>query len=291
MGKKDAPDYKGAAEDTAKSELEYLDKSTQANRPNQKNAWGSIDWSQDPSGNWTQTQTLNDNLQGSLDAQQGMQKGRSELAQGMMGSVQDDYSQPMDFDKYGQEQGLEFDPSQLRQRAEDAAYGRATSRLDPRFEQEGESLEVNLRNRGLTEGDAAYDSAMQNFNQSKNDAYGQAQMGAVGQGRAESAQDFQQQMGSTGHTNQLRRNAMGEEMQQRGNSLNEMNTVLGGQGVNAPSFDGFNQAGRSSGVDYLGAMRDKSNFEQGASGGFMKGMMGMGNMGANMYGAGMFGGG
>lgn len=249
-----------------------LDKQTQANRPNQYNPWGSVEWSQDDKGNWTQNQTLAGDAQSALDSQLAMQKGKSEQALGMMGRLENEYGQAMDFAKYGDQTGLEYDPTELRQRAEDASYARATSRLDPRFEQEGESLEVKLRNRGLTEGDAAFDSAMQNFNMSKEDAYSNAQNQAVTQGRGEAAQDFSQQKGMADYSNQLRQNAMKEEMQQRGMSLNEINAIMSGQQVQTPNFEGFNTAGRSQGVDYSGALQSSSDFDQAQSQMMMSGI-------------------
>lgn len=46
-------------------------------------------------------------------------------------------------------------------------------RLDPMFEQRQQQLEQQLANRGVTAGSEAYDRAMQNFNQGRNDAYNQ----------------------------------------------------------------------------------------------------------------------
>ena len=79
-----------------------------------------------------------------------------------------------------------------RGRAEDASYGRASKRLDNRFEKEQATMERQLSERGLRVGDSAYDTAVENFNLGKNDAYEMAQMGAVGEGRAEDQQSFGQ---------------------------------------------------------------------------------------------------
>ena len=272
MGKKSTPDYRGAAEETAASDREMLDAQTRANRPNQVNPWGSLTWSQDDQGNWTQTQELTGDAQSALDAQMEMQRRRSEQGSSMMGRLEDEFGQAMDWDKFGDQTGLEFDPTEIRQRSEDAAYGRATSRLDPRFEQEAEALEVSLRNRGLSEGDAAFDSAMANFDRSKTDAYEQAQMGAVGTGRQESAQAFEQQRGSADYANQLRQNEMREAMEQRGMNLNEINAIMFGQQVQTPGFQGFNQAGRGQGTDYTGAMGAESDFSQAQSQQWMQGI-------------------
>jgi len=282
MGKKSTPDYRGAAEATARSDAEMLQKQTVANRPNQINPWGSLQWEEGPGGQWTQTQTLTGDAQAALDAQMEMQRRKSEQSVGMMGRLEDEFGTAMDWDRFGDQTQLEFDPTELRQRAEDAAYGRATSRLDPRFEQEQQSLEIKLRNRGLSEGDAAYDSAMGNFERSKTDAYEQAQMASVGQGRGESAQDFQQQMGSASYANQLRQNEMREAMEQRGMTLNEINAIMSGQQVQTPGFEGFTQAGRSQGVDYTGALGAESDFDQAQSQMLMSGISSLGGMAGMM---------
>jgi hypothetical protein len=82
-----------------------------------------------------------------------------------------------------------------RQRAEDYLYDQATSRLDPRFEQEEQQLMIDLRNRGLVEGDAAYDAAMANFERDRNDAYNQAKFSSVNQAGQETQRNFDMDSG------------------------------------------------------------------------------------------------
>lgn len=105
------------------------------------------------------------------------------------------------------------DPTRLRQRAEDSVYGKAQSRLAPRFEGQRESMEIKLRNQGLGPEDAAYQAQMQGIDQQETDAYGQAQYDAVNQGLGEQQQLFGQDMGlrnmSTGETDRTRQNEMG----------------------------------------------------------------------------------
>ncbi|RLC09928.1 MAG: hypothetical protein DRI24_21035 [Deltaproteobacteria bacterium] len=282
MGSPDAPDYKGAAEATAASDAEMLDKQTVANRPDRVNPWGTETWAQE-GDRWTQNVTLNDDSQAALDSQLALQRGKSDLAGGMMGRLNDEFGDQMDWSQFGSQQGLEFDPSQLRQRAEDAAYGRATSRLDPRFNQGQEALEIKMRNQGLSAGDEAYDKAMANFGRDRNDAYEQAQMGAVGQGRSESDQAYGQQMGSADYANKLRQNSITEEMKKRSTSLNEMNAVLNGQQVASPQFQNFSQAGRSQGVDYTGAANSQANFDQAAQQSKMDAITGMAGAAGGMF--------
>ena len=124
-----APDYQSAAEATAASDREMLEYQTQANRPNQNTPFGGQTWEQDADGNWTQNTFLNEDSQRALDAQLGLSADRSELGQGMMGRVEDEFSDPMDWSglpEVGSGAGA-------RDRAEEDLYNRQTSRLDPQW--------------------------------------------------------------------------------------------------------------------------------------------------------------
>ena len=55
------------------------------------------------------------------------------------------------------------------QRAEDALWNRAQSRIQPQQQSEMASAEIKLRNQGLVPGDQAYDSVMQQMGQKHND--------------------------------------------------------------------------------------------------------------------------
>lgn len=108
MGKKSgsapaAPDYATAAAITAAGNAQAVKEQTAANRVDQYNPWGSITWNQDPSGHWTQTESLTPDAQAALQSQIDITNGRSQAAQGMLGSVQNAYSQPFnapDFNSY-----------------------------------------------------------------------------------------------------------------------------------------------------------------------------------------------
>lgn len=220
--------------------------------------------------NWTQNETLNPFMQASLDAQQSTQLDRSELAQAGMDRVRQNMQNPMDFDQYGKPiqmgktrdteqfnfgqegpgefsfgQGLndfDYNAGDERQKAEDASYGRSTSRLDPQFQQREQALQTKLRNQGLQQGDQAYDAAMGNFGRSRNDAYEQARMGATSEGRTEAGQNYGQALGShqqnVGQQQQLFGQALGSQQQnvaQQGQAFgqaaqqNQMNNQLQNQ--------------------------------------------------------------
>lgn len=146
----DAPDYKGAAEATAKG-----------NRPNQYTPFGSSTWTQDPSGAWTQNTSLAPGMQGAMS--------------GMQGQLSSAWGTPLD------------NGAQARDRAEGAIYGRETSRLDPQWQQREQGMNASLANQGLDPGSAAATATRDQFGRARNDAYQQAQYGAITGGGEEAS--------------------------------------------------------------------------------------------------------
>lgn len=241
MGKKGGDS--GAMEAaTAQGELsnEAAREANYANRPDQFNPWGSLTWGTeqitDPATGekvtkWTQNQNLSSDAQALYDQQMGVMGGRGEMAAGMNERIRSEMGSPADWGQFGDVHGMEFSPDQIRQQAEDAAYGRSTSRLDPRFEQSDEALEVKLRNQGLRAGDQAYDAAMANAGREKTDAYQTAQYDATQAGMGEANQLYQQQMGSTEMANALRDQQIQEYLSKRNFSLSEQNKLQEGQNM------------------------------------------------------------
>jgi hypothetical protein len=201
---------------------------------------------------------------------------------GLPGTSNYDRSQLMPFgNNVNPEQlqrGLDFsdapeigDPRDLRGRAEDAVYQSATSRLDPQFEQRAEALESQLRNQGLRPGDEAYDTAMQNFERQRTDAYQQANFAAINAGRDEAAQLFGQDV--------TRRGVDTSEAMQQGSFANQaglnqfgMNVGAAGlqdsrRGQQAGEVLGFNQArfGEGANLAQLSDARRASEFGEGTA--------------------------
>ena len=137
--------------------------------PNQTNAFGvTSGYSQNPDGSFNQTSSFGGPL--------------GQAAQGYEQQLAATAGTPLD------------NGAQARQRAEDAIYGRETSRLDPRFQQEQEHLQTQLANQGLPIGSEAYTNAMGDFGRYKNDAYQQAQYGAITGGGQEASRQQQMDM-------------------------------------------------------------------------------------------------
>ena len=106
--------------------------------------------------------------------------------------------------------------SNVRDRAEGALYDRTASRLDPRMQQQQESLESSLFNKGLRPGDQAYDREMEKFEQGRTDAYQQANMGAIIGGGQEASRTFGMGLQSGQFQNQLQQQQFNQAAQLRG---------------------------------------------------------------------------
>ena len=219
-----------AAEKSGKYSLQQSREEGMANRPNQYNPFGEVKWTRqkihDGSGHrWTQRTTLNEPYQKILDAQTqlGMQeqKMRSKGLLGLEGGPDIEQFGQTDMDKYdmgdlsqfGEAKQMDFDPTEIRNQAQDAAFQYQTNRMDPRFEREAQNMEIQLRNKGLRPGDQAYDAQMSTFNNQKNDAYEQARLGSFAEGRQEADSMFNQQLGATELYNRTRQGEIGNYMQ------------------------------------------------------------------------------
>lgn len=151
-----APDYAGAAVAQQKSQMS-----------SQYTPYGSQVYSQDPNSpsGYQSTISLAPQAQQTLDSQMNLSQNLGNLANQQLGQVNQQYSQP-------------FDQSSVQQTA-DKAYGAMTARLDPQWQHNEEMQKSQLANQGLVPGGEAYDNAMRDFNNAKNDAYQQANLGAI----------------------------------------------------------------------------------------------------------------
>lgn len=191
----------------------------------------------------------------------------------------------------GLQTGINFDTNYR-----DRVAGDLMTRMQPVHERQQSQLETQLANQGFnvgTEGytralsdlqgrqaserynalDSAGSEAQRLFNMEQvksqfgNQALGQAasmdqsRMGAMNsamgqqQGLNQQASDYQ---------NRLRQQAIAEQMQRRGMSLNEMNAVLSGQQVGMPQMPSFNTAQASQTPNLLGAMQSGYDAQLGA---------------------------
>lgn len=150
-----------------------------------------------------------------------------------------------------------------RQRAEDAIYQSATSRLDPQWQKQQQDMQTDLANRGISVNSEAYSRAMEDFQRGKTDAYQQANMAAITGGGAEAQRNYgmdiglrQQQVGEIGQQGQFGNAAQQQAYAQRlagGQASNEAMQSQFGMGAQARQQQlGAQQAAFGMGSDARG---------------------------------------
>jgi hypothetical protein len=325
MGKS-TPDFGDIAASQGEENEKVIRDQTYANRPGQVTPWGGTNWTTEsvidpatgqPVTKWTQTQSLSPEAQKMLDQQMAIGIGKGDVAGSLVGRMGSEFGAPVDWSglspmggvpeaQFTRPTGDVGDPNEFRQRAEDAMYQKAQSRLAPQYDAKRQALEVKLRNQGLNPEDAAYKSQMEGLGRQESDAYDQAMWGATAAGRSESdsmfgqqlqrgdqafgqsqaanQQNYQQMMQGSAYANQIRQQQMTEEMQKRGFSLNEINALLSGQQVQNPQMPNFSQAASAAPAPiYQGAV-DTSNAKQAQAQGVISGVTDLAGAGMGMYG-------
>lgn len=202
------PDYVGAANLQGEKALENTRLAAQLNRPNVNTPLGSQTWTTTGPDQYQQDITLSKAGQGLFDTGLQTQQMMADTGLQQLGQAKDSLSQPLDLSQVGGGQ----------QHIEDALYNRSTRMLDPQFQQAEARERDRLANQGFQTGTAAYDTAMGNFDRSKNNAYGDARDRAIAGGVDQ------------------RKQAIQEALLQRQTPLNEVNALRTGSQVQMPSF-------------------------------------------------------
>jgi len=258
-----APDYSGAARETAAGNVEAARVATAANRINQVTPYGSLTYSQsgtDPYGNptYTATQALSPDQQRLLENQNRISGSLGDVATKGVSYVENMLNTPFNTAALPT---TGFNPSQSYQ----DAY---MQRLQPQITQNREALQQQLANKGIDIGSVAYDRAMQTQAQRENDLLAAATTQGFGVGQ------------------QARQQALQEQAYLRNEPLNTLSAVRTGSQVTGPQFvNSFNQA-TTAGPDLLGAAGMQYNAQMGdfnarqaAQQNFNQGLMGLGAAG------------
>jgi hypothetical protein len=133
---------------------------------------------------------------------------------------------------------LGLDPTLLNQQAVDALYKANTQYLDPQFAQSQAKMESQLANQGITRGSEAYNNAMLNFNNQKQQAYTDARNQAIGQGTAAAQGLFG--MGLQGA--QFGNTSLGQQFEQNATAQQLANASAGQNNANAQTNMGLTNA-------------------------------------------------
>lgn len=148
------PDYIGAAKETAAGNLLNARDATNANRPTQTNPFGSVKWTRDKDGNWTQSTNWSPAQLKLLYSQQ----NASNTMAGALG-------------KY-----LRTARGTSAGDAGKVGYDALMARYQPQMQQSRAALENQLANQGVMPGSEAYNNAMRTQQQGENDLMSQAGM-------------------------------------------------------------------------------------------------------------------
>lgn len=266
-----APDYTVLAKQQAQEQNKLIDKQTQANRPNQKNPYGSVSWEQDDDGNWTQNVQYDPRVTGNIDAMM------SALGQNLS-SMKGDFVGPgalQGYKSYEMATG-QFDPQTSweygGQNAGSGGDGYANAftksllaRVTPQQETDRGQMETKLRVQGLQPGTPAYDRAYKNLLTSQGDVNSQAalqgMLAASQNARADYATQLsrdqaglQNAMGNQQMTNATQGQQFDQAMTQHTLPYQQaaaLSSML--QGSFTPSFNGFTPAGVGQAADIVGA--------------------------------------
>lgn len=248
--KVDVPDYASAAQKTSAADLA-------ANRLNQSNAYGSLNYNQtgtDQYGNptYTQSQTLNPQLQSAINNNLGQ---LGQVFNGPQFQGQDMASQNYFGSKLNQQQydpstmvNTQFDRSQLGANSL-PSYGinagqtysdAIMQRLQPSLDRQSNALDARLANQGIKVGTRAYETAKLLQGQNANDALTSAVVGGMNTGLAANNQQFNQNFNVANADLGARQNMNQQGM--AGNSLAYQQQLANqGLGMQAQG-QGFNQS-------------------------------------------------
>lgn len=213
-----APDPAQVAAAQSASNIATAEAQQRLNMVGTNGPTGQVSWSADPTqpGGYTQNTVLSPQEQATYDQSKFAENAALGVAGQQIGRVGTALADPLDLDKlpgmstsYDRGQALKysFDPGQevqgsvggdleaARRAAEGAVYKKATSRLDPQWQQREDSERVRLANQGLGENSTAYQTAVANMGRERNDAYEGATYASIGAGEDAAMAQFQRQLG------------------------------------------------------------------------------------------------
>ena len=305
-----APDYVGAAQQTAAGNLAAAQAATAANRVSQYTPYGNLVYTQtgvDSQGNptWRADTSLAPAQQQMLDIQNATGVGLGNTINSALGRVQ-------------QTMGQGFNPQTgpittnagraNLQTATDYAGGMAgwdkatallNQRLAPQMKQAADAQQARLANQGIVQGTKAYENAMRVFNQGQNDLLNQAQLSGqqIGQnlftqglqgaqfGNQAQQQMFANQLANANLGNQAQQQQYNQALTNYNLPLNTLSSLRSGSQVQNPTFVNVPQQATTAGADILGATSAAGNYnlggynaQQAAQSGMTSGLLGLGGM-------------
>lgn len=260
----DTPDYEGVADKQLELNARGWDQRNQANRPDQVTDTGTVKWSQDENGNWTQTSSLADPQKALLDSQTGAQTGLANAAHKMLWGL--DKSQ-IDL---GQAPGMPgvVDYGQLGDVPHTGQYNQQVidslrSLQDPTLQRAEDANRSRMAAMGMGTGTGRANQTQEEImGQNRNDADLKAILAGVEQGNTEFDQNmlnYQQRQGQLENQfdqgTSIHQQGVSDILNERTGNIGQITGLMGlmqGQS-STPGTPDFNTAGEIDIPDYLDA--------------------------------------
>ena len=276
-----APDYRGAAQETAAGNLDAARAATAANRVNQVTPYGNLDYSitgQDPYGNptWTAKTSLSDIGQSLLNNQNQASLGLGSTINAQLGQVQNTMGQGFNPNIPQTQTSLD---NQGGMQGWDKANALLMQRLQPQMQIQQENLDAKLANQGVVSGTEAYNRAKMGLGMQQNDLLNQSQLTGLQAGQTL----FNQGLQGAQFGNQAQQQAYNQALTNYNLPLNTLSALRTGAQVQNPSFVNAPQQATTAGPDLLGAANAGYNAQMGgfnaqqaAQSNLNSGLMGLG---------------
>lgn len=258
-----APDYTGAAQQTAAGNLDMARAATAANRVNQVTPYGNLNYAitgSDPYGNptWTATTSLSDVGKQLLNTQNNASLGLGSAINSQLGQVQNVMGQGFNpqtapiTSNIGQANLNQLQGQANLQTSPDYQGGMAgwdkanqllMARLQPQMQIQQQNLDAQLANQGIAPGTEAYNRAKMSLGMQQNDLLNQAQLSGLSAGNTLFNQGLQG--AQFGNTAQQQAYQNSQQQQAANNSLAQQqfaNQLTNANLGNAAQQQQFNQA-------------------------------------------------
>jgi len=256
-----APDYSGAAKETAAGNLDAARAATAANRVNQVTPYGNLDYSitgQDPYGNptWTAKTSLSDVGQSLLNNQNTTSLGLGSAINAQLGQVQNTMGQGFNPNIPQTQTSLD---NQGGMQGWDKANALLMQRLQPQMDIQQKSLDAKLANQGVVAGTEAYNRAKMGLGMQQNDLLNQSQLTGLQAGNTL----FNQGLSGAQFGNQAQQQAYNQALTNYNLPLNTLSALRTGAQVQNPSFINAPAQATTTGPDMLSAAQAQGQYNMG----------------------------
>lgn len=277
-----APDPVATANAQTASNIQTAQENQRLNMVNSYGPDGSVTYQSDPSapGGYSQTTTLSPYQQQLYNLGNQAAVGAYGIANDQLGRVNSALSSQMSaptLERFNQP-----DFNSAVNAARDNAYGYATSRLDPQWDQRQQQLETQLANQGLDRNSTAYRTAMGDFGRDRNDAYNQAWQSSYATGQDAEQQGFGQYMQGLDQRNSAAQGGWSNSIYAANQPINQLSALLSTGQVQMPGGIGYSPS-HIAGTDVAGITQQnyannlsRYNIQQQSRNSMLGGLFGLG---------------